>query len=104
MGLSWPGPVAQYLLGDIAFESVLEEVERKPQLAVPDAAERIGQSRRFKISESMFYDGVKRRAKGDKRLCLSRMREFYMLEKQSNECFFARQEIQQAAARPKSRP
>lgn len=92
----WPTPIAQYLIGDIAFESVLEEVERKPKLAVPDAAERIAKGRRFNLAETMFYDGVKSRAEGDESRCLSRMRESYLPESQSNESFFARNEIKQA--------
>jgi hypothetical protein len=92
----WPSPIAEYLLGDIAIESVLEEVERKPKLAVPDAAERIEKGRRFNLAEALFYDGVKSRVDGDEGRCLSRMREAYLLENQSNEWFFARIEVQQA--------
>ena len=71
VGLSWPCLIAQYLLGDIASESVLEEVERQPKLALPDAAARIGRGRRFRLNEAMFYGGVKSRVDGEERRCLS---------------------------------
>jgi tetratricopeptide (TPR) repeat protein len=93
---SWPCPVAQYLLGDVAFESVLEEVERQPKLAVPDAAARIEIGRRNRLMLALFYDGVRSRVAGDETHCLSRMREAYLLENQSLAWFLARHEIQQA--------
>jgi tetratricopeptide (TPR) repeat protein len=94
---SWPSPIAQYLLGDVGFESVLEEVERKPNLAVPDAAARIEIGRRNRLMLALFYDGVKRRATGDETHCLIRMREAYLLENRSVEWFLTRYEIEQAS-------
>jgi hypothetical protein len=93
---SWPCPVAQYLLGDVGFKSVLEEVERKPNLAVPDAAARIEIGRRNWLMLSLFYDGVKSRVAGDETHCLIRMRQAYLLENRSVEWFLTRYEIEQA--------
>jgi hypothetical protein len=45
---------------------------------------------------AMFCDKVKSRAVGDEAHCLGRMREAYLLEKQSVVWFLARYEIEQA--------
>ena len=93
----WPCPVAQYLLGDVAFESVLEEVEKPPKLAVPDASARIEIGRRNRLMMAFFFDGVKSRVAGHETQCLSRMREAYLLENQSLIWLLARHEIEQAS-------
>ena len=91
----WPCPIAQYLLGDVAFEFVLEEVERKPNLAAPDTAARIELGRRNNLMLALFYDGVKSRAAGDEAHCMIRMQEAYRIENRSNAWFFARHEVLQ---------
>jgi hypothetical protein len=97
---SWPCPVAQFLLGDVGFDAVMQEVERKASLAVPDAAARFEIGRRNRLMLAMFYDGVKSRAEGEETHCLSRMQEAYLLENSSIEWFLARYEIEQAGGRP----
>src|SRR5206468_6542829 len=83
MSGAWPCPVAQFLLGDVTFKSLMDEVEREANLAVPDAAARNETTRRYRLMWAIFYDGVKSRAEGNEAKCLSRMREVYRLENSS---------------------
>jgi hypothetical protein len=78
----WPCPVAQYYLGDIAFDDVMESVNRQATLALPEAirAAKAELSRRKKLCVTLFHDGIRSRARGDEEHCLTRMRECYGLE------------------------
>lgn len=94
----WPAPVAHYLLDNISFEVVLQQIDRQPKLAVPDAEERLKRSRRSRLAFAIFYDAVKNRAKGNEKSCLSRMKDSYELTNASLEWFLARHELQEANA------
>jgi hypothetical protein len=97
----WPCPVAQYLLGDRSFESVMEKVEPEASLAMPDAAARLETGRRNRLRLAVFCDGVKSRAEGNETHCLSRMREAYLLQDQAIIWLFARYEIDRAMTKQK---
>jgi hypothetical protein len=76
----WPCPVAQYYLGDIAFETVMEAVNHQRALpGTPDIA-KVELARRRRLSVALFHDGVRSRAQGDEERCLARMRECSDLE------------------------
>jgi hypothetical protein len=94
----WPCPVALNYLGDIAFETVMEAVNRQPNVpgAVDLAKAELGRRRRLCVA--LFHDGVKSRAQGDEEHCLARMRECYGLEDtlMEQEWYLARYEVQRA--------
>jgi len=93
----WPCPVAEYLLGDVGFDAVMEGVnDRSIKIALPDAEARHELGRRNMLSLALFYDGVKSRTRGDEAHCLTRMRECYSLERHMSEWYLGRYEIQQA--------
>lgn len=95
----WPCPVAQYLLGDIALEAVMERVNsQRHKLAVPDAEARIELGKRFRLLSALFYDGVKSRTNGGEAQFLVRMHECLGLEGTSSmlECYLARDEVKQS--------
>lgn len=99
---SWPCSIALYLLGEIEFDGVMEEINRKGLfLNVPDAAERHEKRRRIQLAQAVFHDGVKSRASGDEEKCLARMRECCQLVDPpfSAEGDLARYEVKEAAAR-----
>lgn len=100
---SWPCPIAQYLLGDISFATVLERLNRGSQrikLNVPDAAARLALSRRYKLARALFYQGVKSRAEGDETRFLDCMRQCSDLGHPSGaEENLARYELMRAATR-----
>jgi hypothetical protein len=97
----WPCPVARYYLGDIAFETVVEAVNRRATLARPLDPAKAGLLRRRRLSVALFHDGIRSRAQGDEAQCLARMRECYGLEDPliEQEWYLARYEAQKAADR-----
>jgi len=95
----WPGPIANYLLGDISFEAVMAAVDDDGGIVLvnPDPAnEELGRRKRLVLA--LFYDGVKSRLAGDEAHCLARMRECYSLENPLNEqeWYLARYEVEKA--------
>ena len=91
----WPCPVAQHYLGDVAFETVMEAVNRQPVSPLLDKAKaELGRRRRLTVA--LFHDGVRSRALGDEERCLARMRECYGLENPlfEQEWYLARYEVQ----------
>lgn len=94
----WPFPIAQYYLGDIGFEAVMEAVSRQPAMAVPLDPAKIDLGRRRRCSVALFHHGVRHRTQGDKEYCLARMRECYSLENPliEQEWYLARYEVQNA--------
>jgi lipoprotein NlpI len=95
--ISWPCPIAQYLLGDVSFESVIARAESdggiRLNLPSEDAAARQERARRSRLAFTIFYDGVRSRSGGDEAQCLAHMRECYAWENHSNEWYFAGHEI-----------
>lgn len=95
--LSWPCPVAQYLLGDVSFESMITQARSdggiRLNLPPEDAAVRQEHARRSRLAFAMFYNGVKSRAQGDEVRCLAGMRECHAWENHSNERYLAGLEI-----------
>lgn len=97
-GQIWPCPIAQYYLGDIAFETVMEAVNRQPKLAgSPDPA-KLELGRRRRLTLALFHDGVRSRVEGDEGHCIDRMQECYELENPliEQEWYLARYEVQKA--------
>ena len=96
--LPWPCPIAQFLLGEISIDRVLEEVNRQPRLAKVDA-ETLELGRRKRLVLALFYDGIKSRAEGKEACCLNRMRECQEMEDPFlvQEWYLARGEIQRFA-------
>jgi hypothetical protein len=94
----WPCPVAQYYLGDVTFEFVMEAVNRQPVSPLLDKA-KAELGRRRDLSVALFHDGVKSRVQGDEEHCLARMRECYGLENplMEQEWYLARYEVQKVA-------
>jgi tetratricopeptide (TPR) repeat protein len=92
----WPCPVAQYYLGDISFEKVMEAVNRKR--ALPLDPTKVGLGRRRDLIVALFHDGIKNRAQGDEERCLVRMRECHALEDPliEEEWYLARYEVETA--------
>jgi hypothetical protein len=101
----WPCPIAQYHLGDMAFEAVMEAANRQPAVAVPLDAAKVELGRRRRLSVALFHDGVRSRAQGNERQCLARMRECYRLENPliEQEWYLARYEVQKADNQVKAR-
>ena len=99
MNVAWPCSVAQYLLGDVAFEAVMECVNHQAKLTAPDSAARLELGRRSRLKLALFYDGIRSRALGEEAHCLARMRECLGLEDASNslESYLARDEVQKAS-------
>jgi tetratricopeptide (TPR) repeat protein len=64
-GQVWPCPIAQYHLGDTAFETVMEAVNRQPKLAGPPDPAKLELGRRRRLTLVLFHDGVRSRARGD---------------------------------------
>jgi tetratricopeptide (TPR) repeat protein len=97
LSISWPCPVAQYLLGDVSFESMIATANSdggiRLNLPPEDAAARQERARRYRLAFAMFYDGVKSRARGDEARCLAGMRECHVWESHSNEWYLAGLEI-----------
>lgn len=94
----WPCPVAQYHLGNIPFEAIMEAVNRRPNLAGPPDLAKLELGRRRRLTLALFHDGVRARAEGDEHHCLVRMRECYGLENPliEQEWYLARYEVQKA--------
>jgi hypothetical protein len=80
LGQVWPCPIAQYHLGDIAFETVMEAVNRQPKLAGPPDPAKLELGRRRRLALALFHDGVRSRAQDDEGRCLARMQECCELE------------------------
>lgn len=95
---AWPCQIAQYLLGDIVFETVMETVNRQPAAAAPLDAAKAELGRRRRLSVALFHDGVRSRAQGDEERCLARMRECYELENPliEQEWYLARYEVRKS--------
>ena len=102
----WPCPVAQYCLGDIALETVMEAVDRPRNLPAAADVANVELGRRRRLSVALFHDGVRSRAQGDEEHCLARMRECYGLENPliEQEWYLARYEVQSADNQVSSRP
>jgi tetratricopeptide (TPR) repeat protein len=96
LGQIWPAPVAQYCLGDISFDVVMEAVNRQPMLAGPLAAAKQELGRRRRLCVALFHAGVKCRVRGDEQHCLSFMRECCALENPliEQEWYLARFEVE----------
>jgi hypothetical protein len=96
---NWPCPVAEYYLGDITFETVMDGVNRQPTLASMDAA-KLELGRRRRLCVALFHDGIRSREQGDEKHCLARMQECYGLENPmlEQEWYLARYEVQRAVA------
>jgi tetratricopeptide (TPR) repeat protein len=96
----WPAPVAQYHLGDVAFEAVMEAVNRQPTLARLDPA-KLELGRRRRLSVALFHNGVRFLAEGKDADCLARMHECCGLENPmlEQEWYLARHEVQRAVAK-----
>lgn len=93
----WPCRVAQYLLGEVALDSVMERVNRQPvSPLLTEAKAELGRRRR--LSVALFHEGVRSRALGDEDHCLARMRECYRLENPllEQEWYLARYEVQES--------
>jgi hypothetical protein len=74
----WPCRVAQYLLGEVGFETVMESVNSQPDsLLLTEAKAENGRRRR--LSVALFHEGVRGRAQGHEDHCLARMVECYGL-------------------------
>jgi tetratricopeptide (TPR) repeat protein len=97
-GQIWPTPVAQYYLGEISFDDVMEAVSRQPTLAGPLAAEKQEFGKRRRLCVALFHGGVKFRALGDEEHCLARMKECLALENplREQEWYLARYEVEKA--------
>ena len=97
-GSNWPGPVARYYLGDVTFDDVLASATGQRELPAAFEVARTKLLSRRQLCGALFHDGVRRRAKGAKELCLARMRECYGLENPliEPEWYLARYEIEQA--------
>lgn len=97
-GQIWPCSVAQYYLGAIPFEAVMEGVNR--QRSVPGLVEpaKIELARRRRLAVALFHDGVRSRAQDDEVRCIDRMRECYRLENPliEQEWYLARYEVEKA--------
>jgi hypothetical protein len=94
----WPCPIAQYLLGDAAFETVIGAANRQPALAGrPDTA-KVELGGRRRVSGALFHDGIRSRAQGDEEHCLGRMRQCYRLENPliEQEWYLAKYEVEKA--------
>jgi len=93
----WPSPVARYYSGDVAFDEVMEAVNRQPTLAKPDQA-KLELGRRRRLSVALFHDGLRFRARDDEGNCLARMRECCRLENPmiEQEWYLARYEVRKA--------
>ena len=104
-GQVWPCPVAQYHLGEITFEVVMEAVNRQVAAATPLLPEKIELGRRRRLTVALFHDGVRSRAQGDEARCLVRMRECYGLENPliEQEWYLARYEVQNADSQVRAR-
>jgi hypothetical protein len=91
----WPCLIAQYYLGDITFETVIDDVNRQPTLARLDAA-KLDLGRRRRLCVALFHDGTRFRAQDDEKHCLARMLECYGLENPmlDQEWYLARYEVQ----------
>ena len=55
----WPTPVAQYYLGELSFDGVMDAVNRLPTLTGPLAAEQRELSLRRRQCVALFHGGVK---------------------------------------------
>jgi len=101
-----PTPLAAYYLGEVPFATVMEAVDPKVDLARPVDPANWEHSRRGRLCNALFHDGVKSRAQGDEAHCLARMRECYGLENPLNEqeWYLAKYEVERAdsAARGKA--
>lgn len=97
-GQVWPSPIARYHLGDIAFETVMEAVDRQPNLAGPLGPAKLELGKRRRLTLALFHEGVGSRARGDEEHCRTRMRECYELENPliEQEWYLARYEVQKA--------
>jgi hypothetical protein len=95
----WPGPLARYYLGDLAFEDVLAAATGQRDL--PDATKvaRTDLLKRRQLVGALFHDGVKKREEGAEEQCMVRMRECYALEDPliELEWYLARHEVEQAS-------
>jgi hypothetical protein len=93
----WPCPIAQYHLGDVTFEIVMDAANRRSTSATLDAAT-LELGRRQDLCKALFHDGVRHRAQGDEKHCLARMRECYGLgyPMREQEWYLARYEVQKA--------
>lgn len=103
---SWPGPVARYYLGQIAFEGLVTAATGQPEL--PRAGE-VASAQLFgrrRLCGALFHDGVRSRAHGDEEHCLIRMRECYGLENPliEQEWYLARYEAQGGRFKGSERP
>jgi tetratricopeptide (TPR) repeat protein len=93
----WPCPIAQYYLGDVTFETVMDEVNRQPTLVGLSAAKlELGRGRRLCVA--LFHDGIQFRTQDDDGNSFARMRECYALENPliEQERYLARYEVQKA--------
>jgi len=92
---NWPTPMAQYYLGEISFDGVMEAVSCLPTLTGPQAAEKKELSMRRRLCVAFFHGGVKFRAQGDEENCLARMKECVALENPliEQEWYLARYEV-----------
>jgi len=101
----WPSPIAQYHLGDVKFDKVLDAVNRQPVLAGRREPAQIELGRRRRLSLALFHDGIRSRAQGDERQCLARMRECCKLENPliEQEWYLARYEVQKADNKVRAR-
>jgi hypothetical protein len=94
----WPGPLARYYLGELAFEDVLASATGQRDLSAAFEVARTKLLSRRQLCGALFHDGVRRRAQGAEELCLVRMRECYRLENPliEPEWYLARYEAEQA--------
>jgi hypothetical protein len=101
-GQIWPCPVAQYYLGEVSFESLMEAVNRPAPLPGMANAAKVALGRRRRLAVALFHEGVRNRAQGDERGCLARMQECYGLEDPllEQEWYLARYEVQKADLGP----
>lgn len=92
----WPCPIARYHLGEITFQTVMEAVNRQPNLAGSPNPANLELGRRRRLTLALFHDGVRSRAQDDDEHFLVRMRECYGLENPliEQEWYLARYEVQ----------
>jgi tetratricopeptide (TPR) repeat protein len=94
----WPGPLAQYYLGQISFEEVLVAATGRKSVGSAIDVAQTDLLKRRQLCGALFHDGTKSRVQGAKERCLARMRECHSLEDPliEPEWYLARYEVAHA--------
>ncbi|MGH6934415.1 MAG: hypothetical protein ACREEE_18520, partial [Dongiaceae bacterium] len=92
----WPGPLAKFVIGEMALEETLERAAGSRSLAVCSTNASNSVLKRRQLCQCLFYNAVRRRASGDEKGCFDYMSRTFELENPliELEWYLARAEVQ----------